>query len=103
MQGLIWSRPLANSQPSPMVRGRADAIAWSGGLGFYGTLTVRTPAIKSARKDDNLCAAANLAGAAPVEASGPTSDPDRATIAIASAASRAPAPRPTAGRRTTIW
>ena len=87
-----------------MVRGSADAIALSDGRRFDGTLVVCTPAIRSARNDAgaDLRRAASRTGAAAVEANGPTSDPHRTTIAIASAASRPATPRPSAGRRTKI-
>src|SRR5436190_15523913 len=100
MQGLIWSRPNPSSQPSAMMRGSVDATARSDGRRFDGTLIVREPAIRSARNDDDpsLFGATSRAGAAAVAASGPTSDPDRATIATAVATSAPPAPRPSAGR-----
>src|SRR5438067_13372702 len=103
MQGLISSRPGPNSQPSAMILGSDPAAVLSGGRRFDGTWIVRAPAIRYARNDGNSRGAVSLDGAPAFEMSGPTSDPDRTTIAIAPAASTPPALRPSAGRRTTIW
>src|SRR5579884_26071 len=85
------------------MRGSDEATLSSDGRRFDGTLIVRAPAIRSALSDDdaNFSPALSRAGAA-VDASGPTNDPDRVTIAIATAASTPPALRPSAGRRARI-